>query len=1268
MNKISRLYILFVLFISAGNFVFADQPSSSLDDKPSVDSAAVVGAPGGGTATGNDSLQPSQQATNDSPRQEGATNDSPRPEVAVAAQAPTPSRADAQTSYLYDLKKLIEKSRENIKRVNEKIKEQAVLKRNQKREERAREYYEKGIALTDEGKLDEAREYFEKAVRITEHPEMSGYIRESQDRLKKQENALHHQEHQRDSQMKQDEAGRRKEVEDAYKEAVALYKQKKFHPAKDAFEHVEEIAPDYRATASYLKIIDEDIIISDAVAAKQQKVEIARQQKEAEVARAKEKEMWRREIEEKEKQRKDQLNKQAQDVYEQAVVLYQKKKFAEAKKKFEEVSWVVPDYKATMNYLRRIDRDAEEEQRRLAEESQRELKAQLWEQEVARKKAEAVRQQELAVKDRERRKQLEDQAQFLYKAAVALYDNKAMDEALEKFNDIEKTCPEYKSTRMYLARIKQWQFEQQQRLLEEQKRQLEQQKHKLELEVDGIYRSALAYYRASDFTEAKEEFLKVKAKDPDYKYTLKYLLELDAKIAQAQWIYQSAVDLFDKKSLDDALAKFNDLQRVYPNFKAAKDYMDRIKQSQFQQRREEERQKHQQEEMHQLELGVNRMYISALKYYREGNLKAAREEFLKVNERMPDYEFTAKYLNELGLKIAQAAVVAPPPAPRVVVKPPVPAAVVLPPTAPRKIVVLPPPPVPQKIVVVPAPAPRPTVSALSLEDQQKQIQDIAALAERSAQLYRQITGITDDRAVAAARHKMAQVNEIMNKMKEQQERVLRQKHHEQWLKEQQAAMAQQERHKAQVEKMYTDALELLRTHEFEKAKLKLEALESFSPDYKDTRQYLKHIEQDKNRTDLQAMEEAEKNRVRNLRQMQEKEQLDARLRVRQEQEAGRLARQKQEAALVQLASKASNINEDIIRLSKEQNYEGMKAQFDELEQTVSALTTLKAAMAQQKAHSRQQEQFDQQELRRHNEVIDRQKQMDRNTHVQAVVLPYHPGNADQYKRREIASQQNGLFNEAVECYKHRKYTQARLLFGELDDQHDRRAESWLKKVDRAISEEVLKTKEAQERERSAFIAEQMRAQHKLEIIQERERKRQKELTEEWDRQKRLYEQNNMLERQKMSTMKSQQQERQHQEDLRHKAEKEDQKEQVTYRFHKVQNVAVAQKAAPVQKTVTAEKAIREEPQSQSQLNMRKDALHKQLEDGVDAMYQEALRLYKQGQYTQAADKFKDVQDIIPNYKSTGQYIDESRQKAQSAPVTHQTAVSKALDLFDPNVK
>ena len=72
---------------------------------------------------------------------------------------------------------------------------------------------------------------------------------------------------------------------------------------------------------------------------------------------------------------------------------------------------------------------------------------------------------------------------------------------------------------------------------------------------------------------------------------------------------------------------------------------------------------------------------------------------------------------------------------------------------------------------------------------------------------------------------------------------------------------------------------------------------------------------------------------------------------------------------------------------------------------------------------------------------------------------------------------------------------------------------------------------------------------------------------------------------------------------------------------------------------------RQERQRQAQLEAQREAVRKQLEDGVEAMYQEALSLYKQGDYTAAADRFKDVQDILPGYKHSEQYMDEARQKS-----------------------
>ena len=182
-----------------------------------------------------------------------------------------------------------------------------------------------------------------------------------------------------------------------------------------------------------------------------------------------------------------------------------------------------------------------------------------------------------------------------------------------------------------------------------------------------------------------------------------------------------------------------------------------------------------------------------------------------------------------------------------------------------------------------------------------------------------------------------------------------------------------------------------------------------------------------------------------------------------------------------------------------------------------------------------------------------------------------------------------LFKKGVVCYKHKQYGQAKLYFSQLEQRHDRRGESWLRKTDLVIS---------------------------------------RRLTEEMDRQKNLYEVQQQAQRAKAEAGKSAQedilrQEAQHQQAL------EDQ-----------------------------------ERRQEAQLNVRRQALRTQIEEGVEAMYQQALSLYKQGDYAAAAGGFKDLLDLFPGYKDSEQYLREALQKS-SKP---QDNVSRALDLFSPDAK
>ncbi len=118
--------------------------------------------------------------------------------------------------------------------------------------------------------------------------------------------------------------------------------------------------------------------------------------------------------------------------------------------------------------------------------------------------------------------------------------------------------------------------------------------------------------------------------------------------------------------------------------------------------------------------------------------------------------------------------------------------------------------------------------------------------------------------------------------------------------------------------------------------------------------------------------------------------------------------------------------------------------------------------------------------------------------------------------------------------------------------------------------------------------------------------------------------------------------------------------------------AVDKQVENLRQEVLADRRQRiQERQRPSSLEARREAVRKQLEDGVEAMYQEALSSYKQGDYMAAAEKFKDVQDILSGYQSAGQYMDEALLKSlvpASPSVSRQDAVSKALDLLDPNAQ
>lgn len=460
-------------------------------------------------------------------------------------EEPSLREKKTQEGYIFNLKDLIKESKTKIEKVDDKLQEQARLRRNQQREEKAREYYERAMRLYDEGKYEEAQDFWRKAVKITEHPEMKDYINESVRKGKNLESAFKNQEQERIRRLESERGYSAGEVEKVYQTAVSLYRQKKYLAAKDEFEKVDEMFPDHKATRSYLMLIARDI-------EKDQEDLIEKKVKEEAAALKKEKEDWKNSLETKEKEQDIKSKEQAEVAYRDAVELFNAKDYSAAREKFQNVDWVLPDYKETARYLAKIDvalrskeKDIEdkERKRRLEEEDQaRRAQREQEEREAKRKRQE----------NEEQLKRVNDEAQFAYDAAMSLYAKRLYLQAKDKFLEVEKISPEFKSTKQYLAKIEKDISAENQRLEEERRKVLEQKQ------------------KEDDLAKQKEDERKRKERELAEKQ------RQDKLLAEAEALYQEAVNDYKLKDYKSAKTKFERLQNVYLGYKSVVKYLSRI--------------------------------------------------------------------------------------------------------------------------------------------------------------------------------------------------------------------------------------------------------------------------------------------------------------------------------------------------------------------------------------------------------------------------------------------------------------------------------------------------------------------------------------------------------------------------------------------------------------------------------------------------------------------------------------------------------------------
>jgi tetratricopeptide (TPR) repeat protein len=416
---------------------------------------------------------------------------------------------------------------------------------------------------------------------------------------------------------------RKEAVEEIYKDAIDLYRNGDFDRATERFEEVRWLLPGYRASDQYVTQIENELAYEDQI-----------QPSQAEDGIEQSDDHWKDVIEETERRRSEELAQRAENFYQQAVDYFQEQKFKDAQAKFEETEVFYPGYKDTQKYLARIDQQLLEEQEVIRQEESLLEKKLLEKEESEFEKT--VREREL-----ERMKGVEEKADALYKKAIQLYTQGQYQDAKIRFEEVEVLFSDYKFTRKYLSRVKQDIAREEKERSEQKQRQEaiagkkemkewrqaveeidQSHKRKLNEEAEQIYQQARKYYARGDARKARLYFQEAGRTVPHYKSTDKFLARINQDLVKER-----------RRRLDR-----------------------RYRWKVFIQKREEERSREiqttrKEKDVEALRRRVEPLYLEAKGLYQRGDFIAARQKFMEVVQKIPDYKSSVRFLDRLDVDI-----------------------------------------------------------------------------------------------------------------------------------------------------------------------------------------------------------------------------------------------------------------------------------------------------------------------------------------------------------------------------------------------------------------------------------------------------------------------------------------------------------------------------------------------------------------------------------------------------------------------------------------
>ncbi|MCK5503846.1 MAG: hypothetical protein KAJ10_01720, partial [Thermodesulfovibrionia bacterium] len=297
----------------------------------------------------------------------------------------------------------------------------------------------------------------------------------------------------------------RKKAKSLYQKALKHYKAREFEKAKIAFIDVEKTFPGYKSTGKYLARLDEDI--KDEGANMKNNSLPTQLTVRSHVGYAGVsgfpvlEKNGNKFVEKASQERQKEFSRGAEAKYREALGLYKAKELIRAKLKFIEVESLSPGYKATLDYLGRIDKDIGENQKLWMGQTKEETcLLNILEPHASGQRREVIQQALLEVERGFREPVLQEAAKPLCK---------------EKKKENEQRID--------------WE-----KHVQERREELRGQRRKVQQEYEKqfrqLYARAVKLYRNGSYEEARALFLQIEQMKPGYKRAASYLKKTEAKI------------------------------------------------------------------------------------------------------------------------------------------------------------------------------------------------------------------------------------------------------------------------------------------------------------------------------------------------------------------------------------------------------------------------------------------------------------------------------------------------------------------------------------------------------------------------------------------------------------------------------------------------------------------------------------------------------------------------------------------------------------------